>query len=68
MTKDETVPAQSPRQAEDAYLAAVSALLVAIATGGLLTEHEVVVLLGAMPDDDLAAGLLVGLKMYGLHG
>ena len=68
MTKDETVPAQSPRQAEDAYLAAVSALLCAIATNGLLTVEEADTLVDAMPDLELAAGLRVGFTLYGLHG
>ena len=68
MTKDETVPAQSPRQAEDAYLASVSALLVAIATNGLLTVEEADTLVDAMPDLELAAGLRVGFTLYGLHG
>ncbi len=68
MTEDETVPATSPRQAEDAYLAAVSALLVAIATDGMLTVEEADALVDAMPDGELARGLRVGLKMYGLHG
>lgn len=68
MTEDETVPAQSPRQAEDAYLAAVSALLVAIATNGLLTVEEADTLVDAMPDLELAAGLRVGFTLYGLHG
>lgn len=68
MTEDETVPAQSPRQAEDAYLAAVSALLCAIATNGLLTVEEADALVDAMPDGELARGLRVWLKIYGLHG
>lgn len=68
MTEDETVPATSPRQAEDAYLAAMSALLVAIATNGLLTVEEADTLVDAMPDLELAAGLRVGFTLYGLHG
>lgn len=68
MTEDETVPAQSPRQAEDAYLAAVSALLVALAVGGRITVEDADVLVDAMPDRDLAAGLRVGFTLYGLHG
>lgn len=68
MTEDETVPAQSPRQAEDAYLAAVSALLVAIATDGMLTVEEADALVDAMPDGELARGLRVGFTLYGLHG
>lgn len=67
MTEDETVPAQSPTQADDAYLAAVSALLVAIATNGLVTRDEADVLADAMPDE-LRAGLVVGLGLYGLRG
>lgn len=67
MTEDETVPAPSPTQADDAYLAAVSALLVAIATNGLVTRDEADVLADAMPDE-LRAGLVVGLGLYGLRG
>lgn len=67
MTEDETVPAHSSTQADDAYLAAVSALLVAIATNGLVTRDEADVLADAMPDE-LRAGLVVGLALYGLRG
>jgi hypothetical protein len=68
MTEDETVPAQSPRQAEDAYLAAVSALLCAMATNRLVTPAEADVLADAMPSDDLRDGFLWGLGMMGLRG
>lgn len=67
MTEDETVPAQSPRQAEDEFRQAVSALLVAIATNGLVTSDEADLLADAMPDE-LRAGLVVGLELYGLRG
>ena len=68
MTEDDTVPATSPRQAEDAYLAAVSALLVAIATNSTVTPDECDALLDAMPDVDMRDGLRVGLGMLGLRG
>jgi hypothetical protein len=67
MTEDETVPAQSPTQAEDAYLAAVSALLVAIATNGLVTPAEADVLADAMPDD-MRGGFMLWLGIMGLRG
>ena len=63
MTAHETVPATSPRQADEAYLAACSALLVALATNSTLTDDESEALLGAMPDstmrDDLGYALYV---------
>ena len=68
MTEDETVPAHSSRQAGDAYLAAVSALLVAMATNGLVTPDEADTLVNAMPADDLQAGLRFAIKACGLHG
>lgn len=68
MTEVETDPAESPRQAEDGYLAAVSALLLAIATNGVITPEECDTLLDAMPDIDLRDGLRVGLGMLGLRG
>ena len=57
MTAHETVPATSPRQADEAYLAACSALLVALATNGTLTDDEAEELLGAMPDAAMRDGL-----------
>lgn len=68
MTEDETVPATSPRQAEDAYLAAVSALLVAIATNTTVTADEAQCLVEAMPDDEMCSGLAFALDDYGLLG
>lgn len=67
MTEDETVPAPSPTQADDAYLAAVSALLAAIALKGVVTGDEAEVLADAMPDE-LRHGLLLGLGLLGLRG
>lgn len=67
MTEDETVPATSPRQAEDAFRAALSALLCAIATNTLITDAEAEVLSAAMPDD-LRDKLWDGLKMLELRG
>lgn len=68
MTEDETVPAQSPRQADAAYMAAVSALLVAMATNSTINDREADALLDAMEDVDLRDGLRVSLGMYGLRG
>ena len=68
MTEDGTVPAAAPRQADDAYLAAVSALLVAIATQTTVTVDECDTLLDAMPDVDMRDGLRIGLGMLGLRG
>lgn len=68
MTEDKPVPAQSPRQAEDAYLEAVSALLVAMATNSTINDREAETLLDAMEDIDLRDGLRVSLGMYGLRG
>lgn len=68
MTEVETDSATSPRQAEDAYLAAVSALLVAMATGSTINDREAEALLDAMEDIDLRDGLRVSLGMYGLCG
>ncbi len=68
MTEDETVPAQSPTQADDAYLAACSALLVAVASNTTINAAEADALLDAMPDAELRDGLRVGLGMYGLLG
>lgn len=69
MTAHDTVPATSPRQAtpDDRYLAACSALLVAMATNSTLTDDEADALLDAMPDVDLRDGLRVGLAMGGLR-
>ena len=59
MTAHDTVPATSPRQAtpDDRYLAACSALLVALATNSTLTDDEAEELLGAMPDAAMRDGL-----------
>ena len=68
MTEVETDPATIPMQAEDAYLAAVSALLVAIATNTTITVEEAITLADAMPGDNMPEGLMVGLGMLGLRG
>lgn len=68
MTEVETDPATSPRQAEDAFREACSALLVALATGSTINDHEAEALLDAMEDIDLRDGLRVSLGMYGLRG
>lgn len=68
MTEDETVPAQSSRQAEDAYLAAVSALLCAIATDTTITAEEATHLVEAMPDSEMRSGLARALVSWGLCG
>lgn len=57
MTAHETVPAQSPRQADEAYLAACRALLVALATNSTINDQEAEALLGAMPDAAMRDGL-----------
>lgn len=67
MTQDETVPAESPRQAEDAFRQALSALLCAIATNTLITDAEAETLAAAMPDD-LRDKLWDGLKLLELRG
>ena len=74
MTAHETVPATSPRQADDRYLAACSALLVALATDTLLEDAEADALCAAvdgLPSGvqtgiDLSAALRVGLASHGL--
>lgn len=58
----------APAQPSDAYLAAVSALLLALAQPNVtLTDEEVEALLDAMPDGELRRGLLeIGLFEAGL--
>ena len=66
MTEVDPDPAQGPRQAEDAFRAALSALLCAIATNTLITDAEAEVLSAAMPDD-LRDKLWDGLAMLELR-
>lgn len=54
-------------QPANAFLAACSALLMAIATNSTITDAEVDVLLDAMPDVDMRHGLRVGLNHAGLR-
>ena len=67
MTAHETVPATSPRQADDAFLASCNALLVALATDSMIEDAEADVLCGAMPDASLRDGLRVAFGQHGLH-
>lgn len=67
MTDVDPDPAQSPTQAEDAFRAALSALLCAIATNTLITDAEAETLAAAMPDD-LRDKLWDGLKLLELRG
>ena len=66
MTAHDTVPATSPRQADEAYLAACSALLVALATNSTLTDDEAEALLGAMPDAAMRNSLLFAFRHAGV--
>lgn len=56
-----------PEQPGSAYLAAVWALLLAIATNTTLSLDEADVLLDAMPDHDLRDGLRVQLDVLQLR-
>lgn len=66
--KDDTMTAlPAPKQPEqDAYLAAVSELLLCLATPAYLTSQSVDVLLDALPWPDLRENLRVGLAEAGL--
>ena len=66
MTAHDTVPATSPRQADDRYLAACSALLVAMATNSTINDQEAEALLGAMPDAAMRDGLRFALGCCGV--
>jgi hypothetical protein len=62
MADAENATPQSPQQPERVeYLAAVSALLMAAATGSCITDAECDALLDAMPDTATRAGLSVWL-------
>lgn len=68
MAERDPAPAPKSRQPEqDAYLAACSALLHAMATDSTVEERHVDTLLDAMPDVDLRDGLRVWLKEAGLR-
>jgi len=64
MPKRETAPALSPKQADNAFLAACNALLLAMATNSLIDDDEADVLCDAMPDSDLSAGLRAALIRF----
>jgi hypothetical protein len=53
-------------QAQDGYIGACSALILAIATNTYLTDDEADALLEALPTADLQKQLIVGLKCHGL--
>ena len=68
MTAHDTVPATSSRQAtpDEAYLAACSALLVAMATNSTINDQEAEALLDAMPDAAMRDGLAFALHDAGV--
>jgi hypothetical protein len=57
---------QADKSADDAYLAAVSALLTAMATDSRILEEEAEVLADSLPDAEMHMDLIVWLRWSGL--